>query len=151
MAYPIGVYTCKIDDKGRITLPRPLKEQLQGVINEGFVLKASNHQKCLELYSKGKWNSMIDKLEKLDPFQRDTDIFIRSFLKSHQDLEVDKIGRMTIAKELISFAGISKDVVIACSIGKIEVWDRVNYETATTMTPEEFAELASRVMPGKEQ
>ena len=47
----IGTYECKADVKGRLMLPSPLKKQLSSILQDGFVLKRSVFQPCLELYS----------------------------------------------------------------------------------------------------
>jgi MraZ protein len=37
----IGTYECKVDAKGRLLLPAPLKKQLAASLQNGFVLKRS--------------------------------------------------------------------------------------------------------------
>ena len=49
----IGTYECKVDAKGRVMLPSPLKKQLATSLQDGFVLKRSVFQPCLELYPEG--------------------------------------------------------------------------------------------------
>jgi MraZ protein len=52
----IGSYEVKSDAKGRIMIPADLKKQVQPILNEGFILKRSIFQKCLELYPMSEWN-----------------------------------------------------------------------------------------------
>ena len=42
----LGEYNCKIDDKGRLRMPAPLLKQLEGMVEEGFVLNRG-FEKCL--------------------------------------------------------------------------------------------------------
>ncbi|MFB0910888.1 MAG: MraZ N-terminal domain-containing protein, partial [Flavobacterium sp.] len=37
----VGTYECKVDAKGRVLLPAPLKKQLTLSLQSGFVLKRS--------------------------------------------------------------------------------------------------------------
>ncbi len=51
-----------------------------------------------------------------------------------------------MAKDLIAFAGVSKDIVVS-SVGNIlEVWDKENYEKAIDDAVVDFADLAEEVM-----
>jgi MraZ protein len=52
----IGSYEIKADAKGRIMIPAGLRKQIQPILNEGFILKRSVFQKCLELYPMSEWN-----------------------------------------------------------------------------------------------
>jgi len=46
----IGTYEGKADAKGRLLLSAALKKQLNPILQDGFVLKRSLFQSCLELY-----------------------------------------------------------------------------------------------------
>ena len=48
MEHLIGTYECKVDTKGRVMMPIALKKQLSKLINEGFVLKRSVFNHCIE-------------------------------------------------------------------------------------------------------
>lgn len=66
----IGTYECKIDAKGRFMMPVSLKKQLAPVLQEGFVLKRSVFQPCLELYPMKEWNEMMVRMNKLNRFKK---------------------------------------------------------------------------------
>ena len=57
----IGTYECKTDAKGRFMIPSSLNNQLDSLENEGFVLKRSVFNNCLELYPMKEWESMVSK------------------------------------------------------------------------------------------
>ncbi len=146
MTSPIGVYTCKLDDKGRLLLPAQLKNKLQPMLNEGFILKQSVYKPCLELYPMSKWNVLMNKLEMLDPFQEETDIFIRTFMAGHREVELDKTGRILVTKELQSYAGLEKEVIVSSMVGKIEIWDKAKYFEVVNDPNINFGALAKNVM-----
>ena len=58
----VGTYECKVDAKGRLLIPAPLKKQLSIALQDGFVLKRSVFQPCLELYPMNEWNLMMEKI-----------------------------------------------------------------------------------------
>jgi MraZ protein len=55
-------HECKVDAKGRVLLPAPLKKQLTLSLQDGFVLKRSVFQPCLNLYPMDEWNLMMQKI-----------------------------------------------------------------------------------------
>ncbi len=144
----IGTYECKADVKGRLLVPSPIKKQLAGILQEGFVLKRAVFQPCLELYPMSEWNAMMQKVNKLNRFVKKNNDFIRRFTAGVKVIELDGTGRLLIPKDLHSFAGISKEVVLASVGNIIEVWDKQRYEKAIDDATVDFAELAEEVMGG---
>lgn len=142
----IGTYECKADVKGRLMLPSPMKKQLTTVIPEGFVLKRAVFQPCLELYPMSEWNMLMQKVNKLNRFVKKNNDFIRRFTAGVKMVELDSSGRLLIPKDLHSFAGISKEVVLSSAVNIIEVWDKKRYEKAIDDAAVDFAELAEDVM-----
>jgi MraZ protein len=142
----IGTYECKADTKGRLMLPSAIKKQLSSVLQNGFVLKRSVFQPCLELYPLEEWNVMMEKVNKLNRFVKKNNDFIRRFTAGVKIIELDVSGRMLIPKDLHLFAGISKELVLSSSVNIIEIWDKNKYETAIDEATIDFAELAEEVM-----
>ena len=146
----IGTYECKADAKGRLMLSAPLKKQLLPVIQEGFVLKRSVFQECLELYPMAEWNAMMQKINKLNRFRKKNNDFIRLFTAGVKVIESDASGRILIPKDLKTFAGIGKEVVLSSSVNIIEIWDKTKYEKAVNNAIDGFADLAEEVMGNEE-
>ncbi len=142
----IGTYECKTDSKGRFMIPSSLKKQLNSVINGGFVLKRSVFNNCLELYPMTEWASMVSQVDKLNRFVKKNNDFIRSYMSGLKMLEIDSTGRILIPKDLISFAGITKNLVLASSVNMIEIWDKDKYEEVVNKSLEDFGSLAEEVM-----
>jgi len=142
----IGTYECKADAKGRLMLPAQLKKQLNSVLDEGFVLKRAVFQPCLELYPMSEWNMLMDKVNKLNRFVKKNNDFIRRFTAGVKIVELDVSGRLLVPKDLHSFAGISKEVVLSSAVNIVEIWDKDNYEKAIDDAAVDFAELAEDVM-----
>ena len=142
----IGSYECKADVKGRLMLPVGLKKQLAASLNSGFVLKRAVFQPCLELYSLVEWESLMQKVNKLNRFKKKNNDFIRTFTAGVRFIELDTSGRILIPKELIAFAGITKDIILTSAVNIIEIWDKDKYEKAINDTSSDFAVLAEDVM-----
>jgi len=51
-----------------------------------------------------------------------------------------------IPKDLCSFAGIEKEIVLSSAVNIIEIWNKDKYEKAIDDAALDFAELAEEVM-----
>ncbi|MCZ8228081.1 division/cell wall cluster transcriptional repressor MraZ [Flavobacterium sp.] len=142
----IGTYECKVDAKGRVMLPSPLKKQLASSLQDGFVLKRSVFQSCLELYPMAEWNVMMQKVNGLNRFVKKNNDFIRRFTAGVKVVEIDALGRMLIPKDLVGFASIAKDVVFSSAVTIVEIWDKDLYEKSISGEDLDFADLAEEVM-----
>ena len=142
----IGTYECKVDSKGRLLMPAPLKKQVLPSLSEGFILKRSVFQPCLELYPMSEWNLMMLKINKLNKFVKKNNDFIRRFTAGVKVVEIDALGRLLVPKDLIIFAQISNEVVFSSAVNSIEIWDKKQYEKAIDDSVLDFAELAEEVM-----
>ena len=142
----VGTYECKADSKGRMLLSAALKKQLDPVLHEGFVLKRSVFQSCLELYPMKEWNSVMTQMNSLNRFVKKNNDFIRRFTAGVKIIELDATGRFLIPKDLLAFSGITKEVVMSSAISIIEIWDKDKYEQAIDEAAVGFANLAEEVM-----
>ena len=142
----IGTYECKVDAKGRLMIPSALKKQLANSLQDGFVLKRSVFQPCLELYPMAEWNLMMQKINKLNRFVKKNNDFIRRFTAGVKMVEVDDLGRLLIPKDLTTFSQISKDIVLSSAVNIVEIWDKDLYEKSIAGDDIDFADLAEDVM-----
>lgn len=142
----IGTYECKVDAKGRLLLPAPMKKQMADGLQNGFVLKRSVFQPCLELYPMNEWNLMMEKINKLNRFVKKNNDFIRRFTAGVKVVEIDNLGRLLIPKDLIAFSRISKDLVLSSAVTIVEIWDKELYEQSISESEIDFAALAEEVM-----
>ena len=142
----VGTYECKVDSKARILLPSPLKKQLQHVLNEGFVIKRSVFQNCLEIYPMQEWNLVVSQVNRLNRFVKKNNEFIRAFLAGLKVIDVDSSGRLLIPKDLLLFAKLNKEVVLSSSVNMIEIWDKEDYEISVAETLQDFDKLTEDVM-----
>lgn len=142
----IGTYECKVDAKGRLMLPAGLKKQIQPIINEGFIIKRSVFQKCLELYPMSEWNQEVEGVNKLNRFVKKNTDFIRMFMAGVRTLEIDNAGRILVPKDLVKFSDITKEIVLASSVNRIEIWNKDLYEKILNDPSVDFGSLAEDVM-----
>ena len=149
MEHLIGTYECKVDTKGRVMMPIALKKQLSKLINDGFVLKRSVFNHCIEMYPLSEWPKLMDKLNRLNRFNKKNNDFIRRFTDGVKSVEMDNSGRFLISKDLIKYASIDKEIVLSSSVNIIEIWNKSIYEKVINEATLDFGVLAEEVMGDK--
>ncbi len=148
MATFIGDYECKVDVKGRIILPMAFKKQMPADARDQFVVRKDIFENCLVLYSIEDWNRQLEKIRrKINPYNREHNMFMRNFFKGTAELTLDSNNRMLIPKRLLEIIGASRDVVLAGQDGRIEIWSQAAYDKLD-MAPSDFADLAEKLMGG---
>ena len=144
MSSLIGTYECKADTKGRLMVPVALRKQLD--LSNGFVLKRAVFQPCLELYSLIEWESLMQKVNKLNRFKKKNNDFIRRFTAGVRTVDFDSSGRILIPKELAIITKIERDIIVSSAVNIVEIWDKSLYEKAINDAASNFADLAEEVM-----
>jgi len=144
----LGEFDCKLDAKGRLMVPAALKKQLPEAEKEGFIINRG-FEKNLVIYPKSVWNEVLAEVSKLNTYDTEVRMFVRSFTRGATEINLDAAGRVLIPKSLAEYAGLGNDIVLAGQLDKIEVWDKKSYEDIFDNVPENFAALAQKVMGGK--
>ncbi|SHN65235.1 MraZ protein [Flavobacterium fryxellicola] len=127
-------------------MPAPLKKQLATSLQNGFVLKRSVFQPCLELYPMKEWDLMMQKINKLNRFVKKNNDFIRRFTAGVKVVEIDALGRLLVPKDLVAYSCIAKEVVFSSAVNIVEIWDKDLYEKSISGDDVDFADLAEEVM-----
>ncbi len=147
MAGFLGEYEATIDAKGRFLLPGGLKKQMpEGtttmVISRGF-------EKCLLLYPQKSWETIEEKIKKLNEFNPKVSQFRTLFVGGASYVELDSAGRILLPPSLREYAGLGKDILLASDIDKIKIWDSGKYKKLfEDFSSDAFASLASDVTGG---
>ena len=127
-------------------MPIAIKKQLTPVASDGFVLKRSVFNPCLELYPMQEWMQLMEKVNTLNRFNKKNNDFIRRFTAGVKTVEMDASGRLLIPKDLVKHAQIGKEIVLSSAVNILEIWDKTLYEKAIDDAVLDFADLAEEVM-----
>lgn len=135
----MGEYNHTIDDKGRLTIPAKIREQLgtNFIVTRGL-------DNCLFIYPKNEWENVISKYREL-PNTKDARNFMRFFLSGATINEFDKQGRINIANSLIQYANLKKDCVIIGVNERLEVWDKDSWDNFILTNEETITEVADKL------
>lgn len=144
MATFIGEYISKVDDRGRLVFPAPLKAALPLGSDMRFVVKKNLFEPCLEMYTFEEWERQSGEvMSSLDlTFNRQHAKFWREYMRDRDIVEPDaKFGRISIRAKLLAAIGVNKEVVFSGNDFKIEIWAKEKFE-ASALSEEEFIAIA---------
>ena len=140
----IGEYTSKVDDKGRLVFPAPLKGALPPESDMRFVIKKNLFEPCLEMYTYEEWEKQSNEVKNsLDlTFNRQHATFWREYMRDRDIVEPDaKVGRISISRKLLDSINVNKEVVFSGNDFKIEIWAKEKFEESR-LSNDEFIAIA---------
>lgn len=139
----IGKYGSKVDDKGRLVFPSPLKNSVPPGTDLRFVIKKSLYDDCLEMWSYPEWERESDRIrESLDFFNPQHVQFWREYMRDCDVVEPDaKLGRISISRYLLDAIGVDKEVVFFGINFKVEIWAKEKFESSK-VSKEDYVAIA---------
>ena len=117
-----GRYYHNLETKGRLAIPQSFRKELGlgGVITWGL-------DGCLFLFPKSYWQKLSEKLASLSLTNPGARNLTRLLVQSAVELNLDAQGRTLIPEHLRDQVSIKKQVVVAGTLTRIEIWDRDAY------------------------
>ncbi len=115
-----GQFEIKMDSKGRMVVPSPVRETLDGNAVLTNAVYMGSH--CLDVYSSNSWNALEQRISKLNPLKTEVQSFQRFYLSAAQDVELDGQQRILIPPTLRNFANLEGGVVLVGMGSKFEIW-----------------------------
>jgi len=120
-----------MDPKGRIVLPARLKARLPDAAEQRIVILLG-FKKCLTIYTMAEWEAKLESFAQVSEFDEDGQQFIRDFMYGMVEESLDGLGRFSLNKTLIQYAGLGSDVVVAGVANRMEIWSKEEYNKNLT-------------------
>lgn len=134
-----GEYRNTLDEKGRLSLPVRMRAALSA---SGLVL-TRGVDNCLWLFPAEAWNDFSGKLlAATSPFQAKSRLVQRRILAPATEVELDKLGRISIPQSLRESAFLSRECVILGLTKYIEIWSAEEYKNYLGAHEAEFLDAA---------
>ncbi|MFD1412040.1 division/cell wall cluster transcriptional repressor MraZ [Lapidilactobacillus gannanensis] len=137
----MGEFHHTIDAKGRLIVPAKFRSEL----GDNFVL-TRGMDGCLFGYPMPKWQQLEAKLDQLPLTKKDARAFVRFFYAAAAEQEIDKQGRINIAKPLLEFAHLSKNCVVVGVSDRIEIWDETLWQTFNQEAEANFDDISENLL-----
>ena len=135
-----GSFVHTLDDKGRLMVPRKMREELgfKAYIMKGF-------DGSLSLYNEERYQKLVDEFARLSFNQQKVRDYLRLQFASTYEMDVDKLGRVQIPTALLTKFNISREVLVLGIGDHIEVWDKAKYEEYENNIRDQFENLAENI------
>ena len=135
-----GEFEHNIDSKGRLTIPSRFKEELAGgiVITRGL-------DGCLWGFTRDEWKTVSEKIASLTMTSAEARRFTRFMFSSASESIPDRNGRVIIPAKLLQYANITREVVVAGVMNKIEIWHPDTWNEEQNLATEDPEALVSQL------
>ena len=134
-----GHYEHSLDEKGRLLLPKKIKEELKDN-SPLYVLKG--FEGCLSIYREAEFLKLCEECEKISFNKKNSRSYLRAVLSSVIELTIDKVSRIQIPKDTLTRFHISKNVIIIGVNDHFEIWDSETYQRYEEEVNAHFEEIA---------
>lgn len=143
-----GSFVFTLDAKNRLSIPAKLRKNMSPEAKETFMM-TQGFGKCIDLYPLNEWQAVVDRLKLLNPFDPNESSMRRMILSSAVEVTMDNQSRIMLSQDLIAIAEIEKEVFILGNMEKIELWNPKIFKDTVNNTPENYQQIAAKVMTGK--
>ncbi len=130
----LGQYDHSLDDRGRVTLPRKIRAEIE----ERELILAKGFDPCIFGFDKVSWEKEAAKHLETPVTDQSGRNLRRYLFASAQKTEIDKLGRILLPAQLKEYGGIKREVIVIGAGDHFEIWDSArweDYEAAHTGTP----------------
>lgn len=117
----IGRHYHKLEDKGRLSLPKKFREQAADwIVTRGL-------DGGLFIFKKEDFLKRVEELATRTFTKKKNRDFVRLMVNEAQEVRADNNGRVSLPEYLIKLANLKKDLVVVGSFNYLEVWDARKY------------------------
>lgn len=121
----LGEYDHALDERGRVTLPKKIRNELE----TNTVILAQGFDTCVFGYDKTEWEHEAEKQMTASVTDKTGRMMRRYLFGSAEKAEIDKLGRVVLPAHLKEYAGIHGEVKVIGAGDHFELWDRKAWET----------------------
>lgn len=115
-----GTYRYRIDPKGRLPVPAPLRRALSEAGARTVVVTILDQ--CLAAYPPSEWSRLEAQLRGLPAFSKPVKALTRLLTSRAADCEIDRQGRILLPLALRQAAGLVREAVIVGVLTRVEFW-----------------------------
>jgi MraZ protein len=136
-----GRFEYTVDDKGRLSIPARMREQLEKEGQDPAFIVTSLSPDYLSAYAPNEFQELIASIrESTDMGSRE---LLRRLASEAETCPLDKQGRIMLPAFLRQTAALKRDVVVLGVAKRLEVWDRERYGAHRQASVEQGPRLLS--------
>lgn len=132
MSVFLGEYQHSLDDRGRLSLPKKIRSELDSV----EVVLTRGFESCIFGYQKSTWLGQAEKQLEIPIFEEKGRNLRRYIFSGAVTAEIDKLGRILVPVNLKEYAKIKSEVMVIGAGDHFEIWDLAKWkEYIRTVSP----------------
>jgi MraZ protein len=143
-----GEYACKLDDKGRFSVPTSLREPFslsESSDAKRAMLVKSQQERCLWLLPVPHWRALLEfQQERLS--ERESRLFMHHVVYDVVEVEMDRANRLLVPRRLREHIGANDNVVLVGMYDHLEVWGSQAWSSHLAALEEEHETTLSDVL-----
>ena len=120
----LGEYDHALDDRGRVTLPRKIREEIE----ERELILAKGFDLCIFGFDREAWEKEAAKQLEAPVTDAKARDLRRYLFAGAQKVEIDKLGRILLPALLKEYAGVKKEVIVVGAGDHFELWDPIKWK-----------------------
>jgi MraZ protein len=125
-------------------VPSPLRKAADGALDTCYLTLGKFPAICL--WPKEEWRRLVSRLENFSKTNAEEGAAMRRVFFAYTfEVSLDKQGRVQIPQELVSKAGLQKDVKIFGFHRRIEIWSASEYASRIEKDEKIYEEKASQL------
>ena len=138
-----GEFECKMDAKGRLTLPSKVKSKLPEISGNQLILSLGL-EPCLVLYPLVEYRKIYSRIASMNEFNEEYRRLQRNFFRRISEIEIDSAGRILIPRSMSKYANLEKEIILVGMGNRMEIWDTSTYDEFIINDNTEFSKLAQK-------
>lgn len=115
----LGRYEKRLDDKGRLSLPMPLRRAAA----DGPLVLLQYQAPALTLFPEEAWDEIRERLKDFRRSDPGAAAYVRRITSLSTEVTPDKLGRILIPGWLQKVASLESQVLVVGSLDRIEIWN----------------------------
>lgn len=119
----LGEYDHSLDERGRVTIPKKIRQELESahiVLSKGF-------ESCVFAFDIREWERQAEQQLESPVTDKEGRNVRRYLFSGAEKVEIDKLGRILVPALLKEYANINGEVVIVGAGDHFELWNKSDW------------------------
>jgi len=129
MALLVGRHLCKIDKKGRVSVPKPFRMPFESVDFRGVYAFPLFKYAALLACDEDQMTRLLGDIDALDMFSDDQDDLAAVITNNAETLAFDTEGRIVLTPAFLAHTGITNQALFVGRGSRFEIWDPATFDT----------------------
>ena len=121
----LGEYDHSLDDRGRLTLPRKIRQE----IDEKELVLAKGFEPCIFGFDRESWEREAAKHLETPVTDSEGRKLRRYMFSGAQKADIDKLGRILLPTQLKEYASVTREIGVIGAGDHFEIWDEAHWKT----------------------